>query len=70
MEKLERFLVTNVVLDIFTNLVGMLLSRIWFSRAPIVLKNEHVDYGIIPFKLFNSWFRIEGSKQMVLDAWR
>ncbi|XP_071699441.1 uncharacterized protein [Rutidosis leptorrhynchoides] len=67
--KLDRFLVSDGFLDIFPSLSGLILSNIWSDHCPIILKNEAQDYGPIPFKLFNSWFKIDGFEQMVTNAW-
>ena len=69
MAKLDHFLVTNGVFNIFPDLVGTVLPHMWSNQALIVLKNQHVDYGPIPFKLFHAWFEMEGFEQIVLDAW-
>lgn len=56
MKKLDRFLVSNGILNSYPNLIGVVLTRLWSDHAPIVLKEEHRDYGPAPFKLFHSWF--------------
>lgn len=59
---------TNGVFEIFQNLVGTVLPRMWSDHASIILKNYHVDYGPIPFELFHSWFKMEGFEHIVLDV--
>ncbi|PWA97160.1 cytochrome P450 [Artemisia annua] len=50
-------------------MVGTILPRLWSDHCPIVLKHETMDYGPIPFKLFNSWSFLEGYDQVVREAW-
>ena len=71
MEKLNRFLVTNGVVDTtFTNMIGLVLPWTWSDHNPIFLKNKLVDYGPTPFKLFHCWFMLEGFNDTVVDAWK
>ncbi|XP_071730763.1 uncharacterized protein [Rutidosis leptorrhynchoides] len=63
--KLDRFLVSEELLDVFPSLTGLILSNIWSDHCPIILKNNPIDYGPILFKLFNSWFDIEGFDDII-----
>ncbi|GJT39893.1 RNA-directed DNA polymerase, eukaryota [Tanacetum coccineum] len=56
MSKLDRFLVSNGILDLFSNLSGLILHRHISDHRPILLKEYHVDYGPTPFRLFHSLF--------------
>ncbi|XP_071712524.1 uncharacterized protein [Rutidosis leptorrhynchoides] len=67
--KLDRFLATDGFVDAFPSLSGTILSNIWSDHCPIILKNVTHDYGPIPFKLFHSWFKIEGFEDTVINAW-
>ncbi|GJR05549.1 RNA-directed DNA polymerase, eukaryota [Tanacetum coccineum] len=69
MAKLDHFLMSNGLVDKFPNMVGTVLPRLWLDHCLIVLKQERIDYGPIPFKLFNSWSLLEGYDQVVRDAW-
>lgn len=39
------------------------------DHALVVLKTKHVYYCLTPFKVFQSWFLIDGFDQTALDAW-
>ncbi|XP_071705093.1 uncharacterized protein [Rutidosis leptorrhynchoides] len=67
--KLDRFVVSDGLLRVFPLLSGLILSNIWSDHCPILMKNDVLDYGPIPFKLFNSWFNIEGFDDIVIKAW-
>ncbi|XP_071718585.1 uncharacterized protein [Rutidosis leptorrhynchoides] len=66
---LDRFLVSDGILGTFPYLSGIILSNLWSDHCPIILRNERVDYGPIPFKLFHSWFEIKGFEEVVTNAW-
>ncbi|XP_071692049.1 uncharacterized protein [Rutidosis leptorrhynchoides] len=66
---LDRFLVSNEFLLAFPSLVGTILTNLWSDHCPILLRNESLDYGPIPFKVFKSWFAVEGFDKLVIDAW-
>ncbi|XP_071699238.1 uncharacterized protein [Rutidosis leptorrhynchoides] len=69
MSKLDRLLVNNGALDLFPNIHGLILPNLWSDHCPIMLTNESFDYGPHPFKLFNSWFKIDGFEAIVHEAW-
>ena len=69
MSKLDRFLVSEGLLCQFPGMTGIILTRHLSDHRPIILKECDIDYGPIPFKMFHSWFDIEGFDQMVKDAW-
>ncbi|GJS91543.1 RNA-directed DNA polymerase, eukaryota [Tanacetum coccineum] len=69
MSKLDRFFVTNGILDLFPNIHRCILPSMWSDHCPILLKNEDFDYGPIPFKLFSSWFLCDGFKEVVRQSW-
>ncbi|GKA80666.1 RNA-directed DNA polymerase, eukaryota [Tanacetum coccineum] len=69
MAKLDRFLVSNGLAESLSQMVGMMLPILWSDHCPIFLKHEVRDYGLIPFKLFNSWSMHEGYEQVIRDAW-
>ncbi|GJR52275.1 RNA-directed DNA polymerase, eukaryota [Tanacetum coccineum] len=48
----------------FPAMTGLILTRHLSDHKPILLKEP------IPFKMFLSWFDIEGFDQMVKDAWQ
>ncbi|GJT52967.1 RNA-directed DNA polymerase, eukaryota [Tanacetum coccineum] len=69
MSKLDRFLVTIGILDLFPNIHGRILPSMWSDHCLILLENEAFDYGPISFKLFSSWFLCGGFKEVVRQSW-
>nr|GEZ49718.1 RNA-directed DNA polymerase, eukaryota [Tanacetum cinerariifolium] len=69
MRKLERFLVSQGMLDLFLNLTGLILHRHLSDHRPILLKETHVDYGPTPFRLYHSWFFEDDFHSVIEDSW-
>nr|GFA87005.1 RNA-directed DNA polymerase, eukaryota [Tanacetum cinerariifolium] len=53
MSKLDRFLISQHVTDVFTDVKVTALPRGWSDHTPIMLHCEKVDYGPVSFKLFH-----------------
>ncbi|GJW56437.1 RNA-directed DNA polymerase, eukaryota [Tanacetum coccineum] len=69
MSKLDRFLISDGLLDLFPNLSGLILHCRIFDHKPIILKESHMDYGLTPFCLFHSWFLEQDLAYVVEDSW-
>lgn len=69
MSKLDRFLVSSNLCEVFPNLTGLVLDRHLSDHRPILLFEEKIDYGPTPFRIFHSWFKDEGFKELVESAW-
>ncbi|PWA70290.1 RNA-directed DNA polymerase, eukaryota, Reverse transcriptase zinc-binding domain protein [Artemisia annua] len=41
----------------------------WSDHSPILLRNQKVDYGPIPFRVFHSWFEVPGFHEVVLESY-
>lgn len=68
MSKLDSFLVSEGTLEIFPNLTGFVLERHLWDHRPILLKEISIDYSP-PFRVFHSWFSMDGFIQVVEDSW-
>ncbi|KAJ9538570.1 LOW QUALITY PROTEIN: hypothetical protein OSB04_031303 [Centaurea solstitialis] len=53
--KLDRFLMTEDFSSMRKKLKVKALDRGWSDHVPIVLEEDKVDFGPIPFKFFDSW---------------
>nr|GEU42927.1 RNA-directed DNA polymerase, eukaryota [Tanacetum cinerariifolium] len=69
MSKLDRFLVSQGTLDLFPNLIGLVLHRNISDHRPILLKDAHVDYDPTPFRLYHSWFLEDDFQAVIVDSW-
>nr|GEU51073.1 RNA-directed DNA polymerase, eukaryota [Tanacetum cinerariifolium] len=65
MSKLDRFLISEGLLTTYPNQSAICLDRHPSDHRPILLKEVHSDYGVIPFRMFNSWFQMDGFDKMV-----
>ncbi|GJZ30990.1 RNA-directed DNA polymerase, eukaryota [Tanacetum coccineum] len=69
MSKLDRFLISKDLLYLFPHLLGLCLDRHLSDHRPIIMFESKLDYGPIPFRMFHSWFKMEGFGKFVKDTW-
>lgn len=69
MSKLDRFLITESFGDVWPNFEALTETRMYSDHKPIVLKQINRDYGISPFKFFNSWLEEEELEEIVKKTW-
>ncbi|XP_076942563.1 uncharacterized protein LOC143612468 [Bidens hawaiensis] len=67
--KLDRFLLSEGLLDSAPNLEATIICSRLSDHRPIVLKQKEVNYGVVPFKFYNSWLNWEGLDKVVQDSW-
>lgn len=70
MSKLDRFLVSRGMFTHFPDLSGLVLDRFLSDHRPILLFENHVDYGPTPFRLFHSWLEDEDFACVVSTSWK
>ena len=63
--KLDRFLVSLDVLEMFPDLFSLALELNISDHRPIFLAQKKIDYGPRPFKFFNSWMLEDDFDQVV-----
>nr|GEV23567.1 RNA-directed DNA polymerase, eukaryota [Tanacetum cinerariifolium] len=68
MSKLDRYLISEGVLDLFPHLSALCLDRHLSDHRPILLRETNYDYGPFPFWFFHSWFAMEALK-IDIKAW-
>nr|GEV45486.1 RNA-directed DNA polymerase, eukaryota, reverse transcriptase zinc-binding domain protein [Tanacetum cinerariifolium] len=68
--KLDRFLVSENLINNSSNITAISLDRYLSDHRPILLRERYVDYGPTPFKFFHYWLDIEGFNKIVEDAWK
>ncbi|GJT29816.1 hypothetical protein Tco_0910091 [Tanacetum coccineum] len=69
MSKLDRFLLSDDVIQDIPNLQVVALDRVWSNRNPILLHSKKYDFGPIPFKIFNYWFDRLDFEDAVKEKW-
>nr|GEZ38133.1 RNA-directed DNA polymerase, eukaryota [Tanacetum cinerariifolium] len=70
MSKLDRYLISEGVLDFFPHLSALCLDRHLSDHRPILLRETNYDYGPSPFWFFHSWFAMEGFNSFVETTWK
>ncbi|GJW55867.1 RNA-directed DNA polymerase, eukaryota [Tanacetum coccineum] len=70
MSKLDRFLISEGLSIDFPNLSGLCLDRHLSDHRPILMCEAKLDYGPTPFRMFHSWFSMEGFDSFVTEKWK
>ncbi|GKC48538.1 RNA-directed DNA polymerase, eukaryota [Tanacetum coccineum] len=70
MSKLDRFLVSNNLLNICPHISAITLERYLSDHRPILLRETIHDYGPVPFRFFHHWLELDGFYTFVSDTWR
>nr|GEW51192.1 RNA-directed DNA polymerase, eukaryota [Tanacetum cinerariifolium] len=70
MSKLDRYLISEGVLDLFPHLSALCLYRHLSNHRPILLHETNYDYGPSPFWFFHSWFAMKGFNSFVKTTWK
>ncbi|GJZ86428.1 RNA-directed DNA polymerase, eukaryota [Tanacetum coccineum] len=65
MSKLDRYLISEGVLDLFPHLSALCLDRHLSDHRPILMRETNYDYGPSPFRFFHSWLAMEGFNSFV-----
>ncbi|GKA16323.1 RNA-directed DNA polymerase, eukaryota, reverse transcriptase zinc-binding domain protein [Tanacetum coccineum] len=69
LSKLDRFLISDEVLEIFLDISITALDRLWSDHTPILFHILKSAFGPIPFKLYNSWLSHDGFDDVIKAAW-
>ncbi|GKA90830.1 RNA-directed DNA polymerase, eukaryota [Tanacetum coccineum] len=69
MSKLDHFLISKGVLSLFPSLSALCLDRHLSDHRPILMRELNVDYGLTPFRIFHSWFEMEGFDKVIEETW-
>ncbi|GKB25356.1 DUF4219 domain-containing protein, partial [Tanacetum coccineum] len=67
LSKLDRFLITEDILESLADICVTALDRSWSDHNPILLQCNKYDFGPIPFKLYHSWFLCDGFDEVVTN---
>ncbi|GKA84791.1 RNA-directed DNA polymerase, eukaryota, reverse transcriptase zinc-binding domain protein, partial [Tanacetum coccineum] len=69
LSKLDRFLISEDVIDLLLDIRITALDRIWSDHNPILLHVDKIDFGPSPFKLYNSWLLRDGFDDLIKSEW-
>nr|GEV35068.1 RNA-directed DNA polymerase, eukaryota, reverse transcriptase zinc-binding domain protein [Tanacetum cinerariifolium] len=70
MSKLDRFLISDSRICACPSMSAISVDRYLSDHCPILMRELHCDYGLIPFKVFYYWFELDGFDKLVEDAWK
>ncbi|GJT45441.1 RNA-directed DNA polymerase, eukaryota [Tanacetum coccineum] len=70
MSKLDRFLVSENLLVSCPHLTAVTLERYLSDHRPILLRENHYDYGPTPFRFFHHWIQTDGFDKIVSESWK
>lgn len=68
LSKLDRFLICPEFYNLFPQATVTVLPREKSDHSPILLSHSDVNFGAIPFKLFNSWMVRNGFDEVIIKA--
>ncbi|GJS94794.1 RNA-directed DNA polymerase, eukaryota, reverse transcriptase zinc-binding domain protein [Tanacetum coccineum] len=69
LSKLDRFLISDEVLEILPDIRITALDRLWSDHTPILFHISKYAFGPIPFKLYNSWLSRDGFDDIIKASW-
>ncbi|GJY52793.1 RNA-directed DNA polymerase, eukaryota, reverse transcriptase zinc-binding domain protein [Tanacetum coccineum] len=69
LSKVDRFLISDEVLEILPDIRITVLDRLWSDHTHVLLHILKSDFGLIPFKLYNSWLSRDGFDDVIKAAW-
>lgn len=67
LSRLDRFLISEGLLDDVPNLCCFALERRWSDHCLLILKEDPIGYGP-SFKMFNSWLDMDGFSEVVSNC--
>ena len=67
--KLDRFLISEEIVDALPDIRITALDRRWSDHTPILLHESKSDFGPSPFKLYNSWLLRDGFDDVIKSTW-
>ncbi|GKB76264.1 RNA-directed DNA polymerase, eukaryota [Tanacetum coccineum] len=70
MSKLDRFLISESLMNSCSNISAITLERFLSDLHPVLMRKSHYDYRPAPFRFFHYWFEIKGFDKFVEDSWK
>ncbi|GJT58172.1 zinc finger, CCHC-type containing protein [Tanacetum coccineum] len=60
----------DLTLEVFPSLFAICLDRHLSDHRPILMRELDVDYGLILFRIYHSWFSKAGFDKLVEESWK
>ncbi|GKD42980.1 RNA-directed DNA polymerase, eukaryota, partial [Tanacetum coccineum] len=70
MSKIDRFLISDGLMNTCPNINAITLERYLSDHRPILFRESTYDYGPIPFRFYHHWLALDGFDNFVIDIWR
>nr|GEX66510.1 RNA-directed DNA polymerase, eukaryota [Tanacetum cinerariifolium] len=70
MSKIDRFLISDGLMNTCPNINAITLERYLSDHRPILFRESTYDYGLIPFRFYHHWLALDGFDNFVIDSWR
>ncbi|XP_071740498.1 uncharacterized protein [Rutidosis leptorrhynchoides] len=67
--KLDRFLVSDSVFTLWPNTSSKTLDRDLSDHCPIILRNNSLDFGPKPIRVFDAWLNLKDIDTVIERAW-
>ncbi|XP_071731071.1 uncharacterized protein [Rutidosis leptorrhynchoides] len=67
--KLDRFLLSDSIFLIWLNISSKTLDRDLSDHCPIILKNNFLDSGPKPIRVFDTWLELKDADTVIKRAW-
>ncbi|GJX27138.1 putative RNA-directed DNA polymerase, eukaryota, reverse transcriptase zinc-binding domain protein [Tanacetum coccineum] len=69
LSRLDRFLISDNLAAALPNMHATAMNRMISDHRAIILQHSDMDFGPIPFKLFNSWLQAPDFDDVIRNAW-
>nr|GFA13096.1 hypothetical protein [Tanacetum cinerariifolium] len=69
LSKLDRFFISEGVMEDIPDIKVTAIERLWYDHSPILLHSKKANFSPSLFKLYNSWLSIDGFDDIVKSTW-
>ncbi|GJZ61623.1 RNA-directed DNA polymerase, eukaryota [Tanacetum coccineum] len=70
MSKLDRFLISENLMNTYPNISAVTLDRYISDHHPILLRESMFDYGPTPFRFYHYWLEVDGFNDFIIETWK
>ncbi|GKC23096.1 RNA-directed DNA polymerase, eukaryota, reverse transcriptase zinc-binding domain protein, partial [Tanacetum coccineum] len=69
LSKLDRFLISEGIIEDIPDIKIMVIDRMWSDHSPILLHVKKADFGPSPFKFYNLWLNRDDFDDLIKSTW-
>nr|GEU38332.1 putative RNA-directed DNA polymerase, eukaryota, reverse transcriptase zinc-binding domain protein [Tanacetum cinerariifolium] len=70
MSKIDRFLISENLMNTYPNISVVTLDRYLSNHRPILLRESMFYYGPTPFRFYHYWLEVNGFNDFIIDTWK